>query len=534
MAAPYEANIVQLSSGHVTFNDPTKPWTPDDFPNLPSTSLGLTTRGRIEDGTFSTMRLTNAITYEPFEPPDVYSTLKKSFLIAQNGDVTLEEAKMGFVSTVSAPFDAHVTEFTPSSIGGANIYDVVSTTPDTVTNAIAKLDAWINNAFLQQPPAVQVAQVENTSLFAGVRWENFNTYSVLDNFVPFVTSMVFLIGDPTSPDYLTFEIHNCKYFPYKTYRDGISPEGAPLVRLRLFSEEYGVAAGELACKKSSLAANGISIISESGNLTLPAIGPVLAFNDTNGIDSYTTVSLYIPNLRLSYPLDSEIPVRVFYLNRTEGEVNTMSTLIKQTSTGAPSAPQQVLPQALYSNAVQVVVERPVYSDAVASVTDPFFSTYTTKLTYAQLATAHAGNIGFQYGVPTPTTIPSSMSSFTATYIQEEVYTASTQTISSFLDPPPFYPGTVWSTSVTAINDANLTGVESAGVYASTLFGTQTAPNISSVQLRSTDPFVAPANTRFQPTYTPGSGWSVGAPIDHALVFLSTPTYMTTIVSSAVQ
>jgi hypothetical protein len=534
MAVPYEANIVQLSSGHVTFNDPTKPWTPDDFPNLPSTSLGLTTRGRIEDGTFSTMRLTNAITYGPFEPISVYSTLKKSFLIAENGDVTLEEVKMGFISTISAPFEAHVTQFTPSITGGANIYDVISGDPDTVTNAVAKLDAWINNAFLQQPPAVQITQTEDTSLFAGTRWQNFNTYSVMDRFVPYVTSMVFLIGDPTSSDYLTLEVHNCKYFPYKIYRDGISPEGAPLVRLRVFNEDYGVANGDLVCKKSQLTANDITIISESGNLTLPAIGPVLAFSDTNGVDTYTTLSLYIPNIQLTYPLDTPIPVRVIYLNRTEGQVNAMSTLITQTSYGAPSAPQLVSPQSLYSNAVQVVVERPVYADAVAGVTDPFFSTYTTKFTYAQLATAHAGNIGFQYGVPTPTTLPSSMSTFTDTYTQTDEYNVSTQTVSSFISPPPFYRGTVWSTSVTATNFAELVGDESAGVYTSTLFGNHGAPNISSVALRALNPYVAPAYTRNIPVYAPGSGWSTGAPLDHALVFVSTPSYLTTGLSTAVQ
>lgn len=534
MAAPYEANIVQLSSGHVTFNDPTKVWTPDDFPNLPSTSLSLTTRGRIEDATFSTIRLTNAITYEPFEPTSVYSILKKSFLIAENGDVTLEDAKMGFVSTISAPFEAHVTELAPSTIGGANIYDVVSGDPDTLTNAIAKLDAWINNAFLQQPPAVQVVQTENTSLFAGTQWHNFNTYSVMDRFVPYVTSMVFLIGDPTSSDYLTFEIHNCKYFPYKIYRDGISPEGAPLVRLRIFSEDYGVATGDLVCKKSALAANDITIISESGNLMLPAIGPVMAFNDTNGFDTYTTLSLYIPNLQSSYPLDTPIPVRIIYLNRTEGQINSMSTLITQTSVGAPSAPQQIAPQSLYSNAVQVVVERPVYADAISGVTDPFFSTYTTKFTYKQLATAHAGNIGFQYGVPTPTTLPSSMSTFTTTYTQTNAYTASTQTISSIINPPRFYRGTVWSTSVTATNMAELEGVESTGVYTSTLFGNHGAPNISSVNLQAINPFVAQAYTRNIPIYTPGSGWSIGTPLDHALVFVSSPSYLTTRLSTAVQ
>jgi hypothetical protein len=533
MAAPYEANIVQLSSGHIVFNDPTKAWTPDDFPNLPSTSLSITTRGRIEDGTFSTIRLTNAITYEPYEPVEIHSSLLKSFLISHTGDVTLEEAKVGYVSTVSAPFDAHVTQFTQSSIGGADIRDTASGKPDTVTTAIAKLDAWINNAFLQQPPAVQFIETENTSMFAGVRWNNFNTYSVMDKFVPYVTSMVFIVGDPSTPDYLTLEVRNCKYFPYKTFRDGISPEGAPLVRLRLFSDDYRMS-GDLVLKKSAFAANCVNIINESGNMVLPAIGPVLAFENTDGMDTYTTMSLYIPNMPLSYPLDSPIPVSIFYLNRTDGNVNLVSTFITHASSGVPSAPQQLTSQTLYPNALQLIVERPLYSDATANFTDPYFSTYITKFTFSRLATAHAGNLGFQYGLPTPTTLPSSISTFTGTYQQVDIYKTSTQSISTIISQPPFLPGTVWSTSVTATNIAQLIGAESAGIYASTLFPITNTPHISSIPLIATNPFVAQANTLNVPVYTPGSGWSIGTPINHAVAFVSSPSYLVTTLSSLVQ
>jgi hypothetical protein len=534
-AAPYEANIVQLSSGHVVFNDPTKPWTPDDFPNLPSTSLSLTTRGRIEDSTLSTIRLTNAITYEPYEPSTSHVLLQKSFLIAQNGDVTYEEAKLGFVSTLSAPFEATpVTQFTPSTIGGADIRDVLSGAPDTVTTAIAKLDAWINNAFLQQPPSVTIVETENTSMFAGIRWKNFNVYNVLDKFVPYITGMYFVIGDPSTPDYLTLEVKNCKYFPYKTYRDGISPEGAPLVRLRLFSDDYRMT-GDLVCKKSSLANNCIHIISESGNMTLPPYGPVLAFEHTDGNETYTTMSLYLPNMQLSYPPDSPIPVSIFYLNRTDGgAIQCVSTTVTHTSAGAPSMPQEFTSQTLYENALQVIVERPLYSDATAELTDPYFSTYRTQFTFAQMATAHAGNLGFQYGLPSPTTLPSSMSSFTTTYTQEDIYMASTQTISTFIESTPFYPGIVWSTSVAATNIAELVGAETPGIYASTLFPITSTPHISSIPLIATNPFVAQMNSLHIPVYTSSQGWSVGAPIDHAVVFVSSPTYLITTVSTSVQ
>jgi hypothetical protein len=533
MAAPYEANIVQLSSGHIVFNDPSKTWTPDDFPNLPSTSLSITTRGRIEDGTFSTIRLTNAITYETYEPAAVHSTLQKSFLISQNGDVSFSEAKMGFVSTISAPFDAHVTQFTSPALGGADIRDVLSGAPDTVTTAIAKLDGWINNAFLQQPPAVQLVENENTSMFAGVRWENFNIYNVLDKFVPYVTSMIYLIGDPTTPDYIMLEVKNCQYFPYKTYRDGISPEGAPLVRLRLYSDDSRMT-GDIVMKKSTLPANCINIINESGNMVLPVLGPVAAIENTNGADTYTTLSLYIPNMPLSYPVDTPIPVRVFYLNRAGGDVQVMSTMVKRISSGAPSAPQQVTSKTLYEDKLNIIVERPVFSDALANFRDPYFSTYTTKFAFSQLATAHAGNLGFQYGLPNPTTLPSTMSSYTALYTQQDIYEFSTQTISTFIHPPPVLPGTVWSTSVKATNIAEFVGVESAGIYASTLFPQTNTPHISSIPLIATNPFVAQARTLNIPVYKPGSGWTISTPINHAVVFVSTPSYLVTTLSTPVQ
>jgi len=223
-----ESSIAQLSSGSLLFNDPTLPWSPDDFPILPSTALAVTFQGTIATGTVSTLTLTNQIQYAPFEPESIRPSLTKTLQINQDGQVILQEPTVQFLSTTSQAFQQPVSSFTQSTIGGAGIQDVTTTNPDTLTNSLGKLDAWITNAFLLQPPGVQPVASETNVFYGGVQWLNFPTYSILDKSVPYVNSILFIIGDPTTPNYLTFELNDPTLFPYKTYTDGISPQFAPL------------------------------------------------------------------------------------------------------------------------------------------------------------------------------------------------------------------------------------------------------------------------------------------------------------------
>lgn len=492
MASPYTANQISLSSGHVLFADPSQPWTPNNFPDLPSSSLILTAQGRAADGNVSTLTLTNQILYEAFEPDTIRSNLNKSFQVAQSGVITYAEAKVGFVSTSSAAFDyGTVSNFQQPAIGGVGIQDVVSGTPDTITNALGKLDAWIANAFLFQPPAVTPVEGEANSLWGGIRWNNFRTYAVLDQSIPYVNSILFLLGDPATPNYLTIEVTDPQYFPFRTFTDGISPNYAPLVRLRIFTDFFPfVNATTNAYSKAALAANCIRIVDESGTFVLPSVGKVVAIEKTNANDTYTTINLYIPNLPTTYSKDSSVPVRIVYLNSTAANTNIVITSTVQTSTGAPGPFQTIDSTGATQSALLYQLSTPIYSDQQHLISSPFYSSYTAEYTLKQLATAHTSNLGFLYGIPNPSAVPPPFSDYlNNTFSQSFVATCTpTQNITiTGTNPYPIIPGAMWSTTFYANNSAQLSGVKSAdpdGFIASKFPTLDLPPAVSSMTIQN--------------------------------------------------
>jgi hypothetical protein len=403
----YPANIAFLSSGQLLFGDSSQPWDPTNFPTLPSTSLTLTAQGTAASGNLSTLTLTNSNIYEPFEPVGVRSTLKKQLQVSAGGLITFRETTLGYVSTIAPAFDAPVNSFQPSTIGGAGLMDALSGAPDTVTNGLAKLDAWIANAFLFQPPPISPIQTLPNSMFGSLQWSNFVTYAILDKFVPYVTSIVLIIGDPTTNDYCTLEIADELYFPYKTYTDGISPYRTPLVALQIFTDFFPVNA-PISFSKQQLQSQCIRLVSESGNVTFPGTGKVVIITPTDGTSTYTTMSLYLPNLATAYPKNTPVPVSVVFLNNTSVNANVVQMSTLQTTTGGPSAPDNITVDSVGTEVVQLEVTKPDYSDANALLTTPFFSTYNVNYTFQEMATAHTGDLGFQYGLATPTTVPSTM------------------------------------------------------------------------------------------------------------------------------
>jgi hypothetical protein len=534
MTAPFPANLAMLSSGQLLFADSSQSWDPSQFPTLPRTNLSLTAQGAASTGTISTLTITNGIINEPFEPPSVQPLLTKQFQISQGGLITFEESKVGFVSTIAAAFDASVTELQPSTIGGAAIYDVLSGTPDTITNAIAKLDAWIANAFLFQPPAVAPVVAQTNSLWGGVRWLNFNTYSVLDKFVPYVNSLVLVIGDPSTPDFCTLEITDPAFFPYKTYTSGISPQQHPLIALRIFTDFFP-AGGDLRYTKAAMQTQCIRIVSESGSVFFPSMGIVAAFDYTNGTDSYTTLSVYLPLLDTSYPKDTPVPVSIAYLNNTSGPTHVAATSTIQTSTGGPSTPSTITLQGAGPESLDLQVTQPIYSDAIAAETAPYYSTYTTSYTYDQLAVANVANVGFQYGTPGPTQVPSTLSTYVGNTYTQSIPAMSESTQTLYLSGAPLVPGVVWSTSVTATNAAQLEGAAGPGPLASTLFPVTTTLPLTGVPLVANDlTQVALASTVHTTTYGGASGWKIGSLVGHDVLFLSTIAPLTVSPSSVIQ
>lgn len=541
MSGPYIAPQATLSSGQILFADPSKPWTPDNFPDMPSTLLAFTAISSISDGNISTISFTNGRLYESFEPLNVRPVLQKSFQINNAGVVTYEESKVGFVSSFLNAFSTSITAFTPSTIGGANIEDVTQARPDTMTNALGKLDAWIANAFLLQPPAATIVEVERTSLYGGVRWVNFPTYSVLDKFVPYVTSILFIVGDTDSPNYCTFELFDSNYFPYKTYTDGISPYFSPLVRFRVFTDFFLTNADHI-YTKANMQAKCIRLISESGDATFPPTGKVLAFENTDGETTYTTLSIYLPNLKNTYPKDSEIPIKVLYLNRTVPYPNICcaSTIIN--SVGGPDMPSSITQVGYTDTSMDVRVVRPVYSDALAGVTEPYFSSYTVDYTLVGMnsAVSNLSPLGFRYGIPDPSTIPGFAIPYSnVTFSQELPYCYSTQTLRvTGNDANLLYPGMLWSTTVTATNSANIVGEEGSAISSIffTGFPTTTTPSIDTMPLSNTSirqTRYATQSTVNTPRYY-GNGWATGDSISTDIVFLSTTLGLTFQLSTACQ
>ena len=497
--------------------------------------MTLTAQGRAATGNLSTLTLTNSTIYEVFEPTTAYSSLTKQAQVSRSGLITYRETRMGFVSTLAPAFGAAVSSFQPSTFGGAGLLDALSGAPDTITNGLAKLDAWIANAFLFQPPAITPTETLPNSMFGSLQWQNFIVYPILDKFVPYVTSIVLIIGDPTTANYCTLEITNDTYFPYKNFQDGISPYKTPLVALRLFTDFFPTTA-PISLNRLQLQANCFRVISEFGNATFPETGPVLQINPTDGASSYTTMSLYLPSLAASYPKGTPIPVSVVYLNNTDNYANVAQLSTFQTSTGGPSAPNAVTVQTVGPQVVQLEVLRPDYSDQNAELPTPFFSTYITRYTSEQMATANTAGQGFMFGLPNPTTIPSTLRLYVgSTFQQSFVYNSSVQVLDlTGTVQRPLLPGVVFSTSTYAINQGFLAGDVHAGPNVATAFPTDVAPSLSTINIVVADPTQARYPSTLFNLANGAQGWSLTTVIPDAVLFLSTIAPFAFQVSTATQ
>ncbi len=503
MASPYVSRILNLSSGQIHFADPTKYWDPSDLPNLPSSLLSLGAQGVIEDQNVSTITFTNKLLYAPYEPSTIYSQLQKPFQLNQSGIVTYEESRMGVVSTLNASFTKTVQTLYGSNVGGPGIHDVFTNDPDTITNAIGKLDSWIANAFLLQPPAVSTVAFETNSLFGSVRWENFKSYNVLDKAVPFVANILVIIGDPSTSDYVSLLIQDSDFFPYRQYQSGISPVNHPLVKIQLFTDFF-VSGGDINVSKAALPNVCIQLLDESGACVLPNSGKVCAIDYTDRTSTFTTMSLYLPNLTTAYPKNSQIPVSIAYLNKTQDTANIENTYAIISNVGIPSAPSSLTATSFFT------IVRPEFSDSNAGITLPYFSSYVIKNAPLQAASAHESNIGFKYGLSDVSNIATSSITLGVSYV------SSIQT-----NTPSDLPyATLFSTSAYAVNSAFLSGPEANGVYYSTLFPAYNPSTIDTVTVQNSSLIFlhapnAPDVRNIQYSY----GWDLTSNVAEAVAFV---------------
>jgi len=535
MSYPNMANSVNVSSGQLLFGDPSKSWSPYNFPNFPSTNLSITTAGRVEDATFSTLTFPNVITYEPCETPSIQPVLEKTMVVAQNGNVSYVTPKVSCVSSFNAAFSAPISSFTGSTIGGVNIQDVTTGDADSITNALGKLDSWITNAFLLQPPCITPVQLVSSSLYAGVRWNNFRSFNILNASAPYTTAIVLIIGDPTTNDYITLELTDPALFPLKNYRDGISPVLSPLVRLRIFTDFFPKV-GKKQYTKQTLQNNCITIINESGACVLPQRGKVVAMEYTDGISTYTTFNIYIPSLKNAYPKDTEIPIRISYINKTEPEPNVCVTNATIRSTGPPSAPITSI-STTTQKCITYVITPPIYSDALNLVQDSFSSTYTISYTWNKFNSVQVGssNVAYMYGTPSPSILPDFLSTYQSTYTTDIPYYASTLVTNQMgTRDDPFIPGSVFQTSVFATNNADLDGPPSNTVYPSTLNISSTKTlTLSSITIVPNGPNVLSANS-LKTLGKDTNGWYVSTFAIQNVFFLSTPTNIPLAAAQTVQ
>lgn len=509
---------VNLSSGQILFNDPTKPWQPENFPVFPSTGLALTANAKIENGNINQVVLGNNILYEPYES-NYKPVLNKSFTITNQGFVNYEETKVGIVSTVVSAFQSTIQTFTTSAIGGINIQDSTTPKPDTITNALGKIDGWITHAFLVQPPAVTVTSIESSSLFSGVQWETFVVWPILDKSVPYVSNIVFVIGDPTTANYLTFEVNDSTFFPFQMYTNGISPYYNPLVKLRIFTNFFPTTA-DLLFTKSGAQNYCIRIIQESGVCTLPPFGKVFAINKTDGADTFTTLSIYLPQLQNVYPKGTPIPVSISYINKTIPPPNITFTSTIQKTTGAPSRPLDPMGVGSAPTTVSYNISSATYSDASANITDPYFMNYQTNYKVMEPLVAHCSGTGYSYGTPNQYTLPSTLSTFYNTLASTATnYTGSQQNIVV----PNLPPAAIFSTAVNVTNYVGISGPYTNVGYLSTLFPSVTIPNISSATLQPNQSQLVSRIQMYNANYSALNGWSIATNVDADVLFISSAT-----------
>lgn len=513
------ADHVTLSTGQILFADPSLPWTPANFPNLPPTALSLTAAGTIAGRDINKLTLPNVITYANYESAPLRPGLIKSLVVNAAGDVAYDDPKVSLVSTTLSAYNVGITGFGSPAIGAPGI---TNAPPDTLTNAVAKLDGWITQNLLSQPPAVNPVETENTSLYAGVRWNNYPVYNVFQYSVPNTTGIVLILGDPTTSDFLTLELTNVSWFPDRQYIDGLASDFNPIVRLRIFNEFFLTNADAI-YSKAYMQASCVKIIGESGIYTLPSTGKVFAIQNSVAGETYTTINLYLPQI----PTSAQIPVRIAYINKTQTSPNVALSFISTTTFGAPSAPTAANQFVSSPASFTLNVELPIFSDATHNVSSCYFSSYNVQYTVSRMNNAHSSGLGFRYGQASPNTLPSYLSSYinsTLTQAFPIECGTSQNLIVSGSGNSSVLPGLQWSTSIYATNSAQLIGSTLAGPDPTiSAFPSSIAKNISSASIQITSPWAVPSGSNGLAYLNYGSdGWNIGLPLSTNTLFLSSP------------
>lgn len=474
-----------LTAGEIRFADPTQIWTPANFPILPSTALAITSDSIIEGRTFSTITIQNTATYEPYEQSNYIAN--KVLHIDNSGKISYSEPHPTIISTSLNAFDISLNEFANISTGAAGI-----STSDTLTNAIAKLDGWISHSLLNQPPVVSTILTESSAFYAGIRWHNFKSYNILNNSIPAVSAIVFILGDPSSADFLTLKLTNPIWFPDRLFTDGLFSDNDPIVRLRLFSSVFPcppLGAVTYSYSKAVASKKCISIIDEAGRFALSNSGKVISIDTFPDKDHFTTFNIYLPNI----PAGELIPVRIAYINNTSAIVNiSESQIIVDNMGGSPSAVINAQQINASPSSVSIQISAPQFSDALHNISEQsYISSYNISCDFLQLNSAHSGNNGFRYGELSIFNKPDYITSNTLSYSMKYLSSIQSLTLPPITDSL-FLPGVQIFNKISATNAAGFTGSEL--IFSTiTTFPISSTPNISSVAISSFETIVNNVN-----------------------------------------
>lgn len=512
------ANHVTLSSGQILFADPSRSWDPSNLPKLPSTSLSLTVGGTIATRNISTLTFSNAIYYENFQQ-SIKSQLTKSLVINASGNVSYQDPKVSFVSTILSTFNAPVNSWISPVIGGAGIS---SNPADTLTNAIAKLDSWIGCNLLAQPPTVSVVEKEQTAFYGGLRWHNFNVYNLFQYTIPYTTSINMILGDVTTQNYLALQFTNSNWFPDRQFQDGLASDFNPIVRLRIFNSFFPTT-GNNVWSKAYMQTQCVRILEESGTFTLPTNGKVFSLDTYESGENYTTVNLYLP----SVVSGSNIPVRITCLNKTQTTPNIVTTSTIIQTYGPPSAASTIRQTLSTPTSFTLQVTPPIYSDVNGGISSCYFSTYNVNYTAQQLRQVRTEDIGYRYGFVLPTPSGTLSNSYLSSYLAS-TFTTITPVAGGYQDitifgssNAPVIPGIQWSTTISVTNSARYVG-STVSAVASTIsaFPLPNTQNISSASISITNPWAVATSNGGCAYLNYNNGWTIGDPLSTNLLFLS--------------
>jgi len=83
--------------------------------------------------------------------------------------------------------------FRPSTIGGTDIYDLSTGNPDTYTDALAKIDAWIYKNIIDQPPPPKYNSQSNSISSLSFYWKSPDQFKIglLNIYSPYISSIHF-------------------------------------------------------------------------------------------------------------------------------------------------------------------------------------------------------------------------------------------------------------------------------------------------------------------------------------------------------